>query len=193
MTAALGDKRKAKAIVAFLRNFRMMSTLRASTLEKIYKSMKPMTFLCDQRPFKQGDPIDGLYFIENGEFEIYQQVDPDQTKAEQKVAKRALSTVRSTTSLVKSKGIATNLQRSKIMLQKIDGSKDKFNPRKQVSLLRLIMLGKHELFGLDDMMELRQKRTTTVACTSTTAKCLFLSKDDFEEYVRNFKFQNEVI
>ena len=71
MTAALGDKRRAKAIVAFLKNFRMLSKIRASTLEKIYKSMKPRMFTCDQRAFKQGDPIDGLYFIESGEFEIF--------------------------------------------------------------------------------------------------------------------------
>ena len=74
--------------------------------------MKVREFIRGQKAYSEGTTeIDGVYFIQEGEFEVTQKLDTDKTKSELKVAKKALSRTLSTSKTF----------RSQFHLQKIDG------------------------------------------------------------------------
>lgn len=53
--------------------------------------MEEKTFIRGQKVFQEGvTPIDGVYFIQEGDFEVTQKIDQDKTEQYQKVAKKAL-------------------------------------------------------------------------------------------------------
>ena len=79
-----------------------------------------------------------------------------------------------------------------MMLQKIaggnkHGNRADINLIKDVKVLRLVILGKNELFGLEEIMENQKLRTKTIECTSE-GKCYYLSKEYFIHCVNLFKF-----
>ena len=188
------EKRKLKQIVAFFRSFRIFSTLRANVIEKVFKYMKSKKFLRGQKVYREGvSEIDGLYFITSGEFEITQSVDSDKTKAELKVAKRALSRTQIDTKTKGSNLTLTKQTRSQIMLQKISSGATKTDGRESVTILRLVILGQNELFGLEEIMENLNFRSKTVECISTRGTCYYLSKEYFIHCVNQFKFSQQVI
>ena len=157
--------------------------------------MSAKEFIRGQAVILEGaSEIDGIYFIQDGEFEVTQKLDTDKTKVEQKTAKKALSR----TSKVKE---LENLQsRSRILLSKIDG--DVTNVKaldttkgigRTSKTLHLLILGKNELFGLDEIAQDQQSRMRTVTCISKTGKCYFIEKSDFVRCANRFKFTQAVI
>lgn len=65
--------------------------MRANVIEKVFKYMEEKTFIRGQKVFQEGvTPIDGVYFIQEGDFEVTQKIDQDKTEQYQKVAKKAL-------------------------------------------------------------------------------------------------------
>ena len=83
--------------MAFFRGFRIFSNLRSVVIERIFQYMKPKEFIRGQHVYTEKlSEVDGLYFIQQGEFEVTQKLDTDKTKTEQKIAKKALSRVKST-------------------------------------------------------------------------------------------------
>ena len=151
--------------------------------------MSAKEFIRGQAVISEGaSEIDGIYFIQDGEFEVTQKLDTDKTKVEQKTAKKALSR----TSKVKE---LENLQsRSKILLSKIDGEVTSVKALGRTSkTLHLLILGKNELFGLDEIAQDQQLRMRTVTCISKTGKCYFIEKSDFVRCANRFKFTQAVI
>jgi CRP-like cAMP-binding protein len=64
-------KREVRAMSDYLRQYRILSQLRASVLERIQYYLQPRSFTLGQTLFKEGiSKVDGVYFIKQGEFEI---------------------------------------------------------------------------------------------------------------------------
>lgn len=96
-TIGLETKRKLIENVTLLRRFKIFSKrhLRENVLEKIFRYMVPKTFARGNLVYKEGvSPVDGVYFIKSGDFEVTQQVGTKDSKLERAkfaAAKRALS------------------------------------------------------------------------------------------------------
>ena len=81
-----------KEIVIFFRNFRIFANLRATYIEKVFKSMKILQFKRGHKVYTEGSSsIDGIYFIIAGDFEVTRQVKTDiKPEMGRKQAQRAL-------------------------------------------------------------------------------------------------------
>ena len=62
-----------------------------------------------------------------------------------------------------------------------------------VGVSRLVILGKFELFGLEDVLNSRKHRTMTIKCVSMEAECQYITKESFIHCVNQFKFSQSVI
>jgi len=92
-----------------------------------------------------------------------------------------------------------------MLLQKIDGGTigsrrgEQFTSGsvkicgKSVKTLRLVILSKNELIGLEEIIEDRTVRTKTVKCVSQAGMCYFITKEDFIHCVNLFRFSQAVI
>ena len=58
---------------------------------------------------------------------------------------------------------------------------------------RLYLLGKHELFGMEEIIDNSDFRKTTVICTSTDASLYFIMKEHFIDCVNLYKFSEKVL
>lgn len=120
-------------------------------------------------------------------------IDYDKTKNENKTAKRALSRSKDPNQLKSTYGFSLHT-RSQMLLSKIDGGKLGEKARgipshsKSIKTLHLVLLGKNEMFGLDEILEDLRKRVRTVTCASKSGKCYYLSKENFIHCVNLFKF-----
>ena len=63
-------KRKRNEEINFLKNFRIFRQLTKAKLSQILLIMQEKTFTRNYIIFNEGDPISGVYFIKQGEFEI---------------------------------------------------------------------------------------------------------------------------
>jgi hypothetical protein len=57
----------------------------------------------------------------------------------------------------------------------------------------LYLLGKHELFGIEEIVDDSDYRKTTVVCTSTDAVVYLIMKEHFVDCVNTFKFSEAVL
>jgi len=65
------EKRKLKEMVNFFRGFRIFANQRSHAIEKIFYYCKAREFIRGQLVFQERvSPIDGLYFISEGDFEV---------------------------------------------------------------------------------------------------------------------------
>ena len=85
--------------------------------------------------------------------------------------------------------------RSQALLKKIDGgavgipgAPVRLENGRSVKVLRLVILGQNELFGLDEILEDRKVRAVTIECSSKAGKCYFISRENFIHCVNLFKF-----
>ena len=164
-------------LVAFLRGFRIFNSLRSQAIENIYQKMVTKEYIRGQKVYSQGSiAIDGVYFIQDGEFEVTQRLDSDKTKAEQTMAKKALSRTMNN----------SQSTRSLFHLQKIDGgtigarqelNQQSCNVRDSVQTLHMVILGQLEVFGLEEIVGKMVSRMQSVTCLSKIGKCYWLDKD----------------
>lgn len=158
------EKRKLKEVVAFFRGFRIFANLRSNTIEKVVKYMEVVDFKRGQKVYREGvNKIDGLYFITQGDFEVTQSIDNSQIKGDHKIAQKALSRYTGGKASQSKPDLHASLSRgsrSQMLLQKIAkgqrgnlSSRAELNTIKDVKVLRLVILGKNELFGLEEIME----------------------------------------
>ena len=82
--------------------------------------------------------------------------------------------------------------RSQAMLMKINQGKGKPNNMFQ-NTIRLFLLGKNEIFGLEEIVLDVKMRQMTVTCASTTGECYFLAKDKFIHDVNLFKISDQAL
>lgn len=199
-----------KEIVAFFRGFRIFSNLRSVIIEHVFERMKQVQFIRGQKVYIEGSStVDGLYFIQDGEFEITQKLNIDKTKIEQKPAKKVLSRTIQVNLPKKEAGLLQT--RSRILLSKIDGTNCDINQQQQTKqadfletakaslvgcatkTLPLVILGKNEIFGLEEIVEDCQQRQKTVTCLSKHGKCYFIDKSEFVQSVNQFRYSQAVI
>jgi len=65
------NRRKLKKIVEQIKNYRILSHLRANTIAKIFQYMKSVSFVRGRVIYREGDrQIDCVYFVTDGEFEV---------------------------------------------------------------------------------------------------------------------------
>jgi hypothetical protein len=63
----------------------------------------------------------------------------------------------------------------------------------QRKYMQLYLLGKNEVFGMEEIVDQSAVRGFTVTCSSTTAACYVMSRGDFQDCVNNFRFGDQVI
>ena len=51
--------------------------------------------------------------------------------------------------------------------------------RSNIQKIHLVILGKNEHFGLEEVMEIKEKRVRTVVCHSLNASAFYISKEQF--------------
>ena len=61
---------------------------------------------------------------------------------------------------------------------------------RNIKVVRLMILGRNEHFGMEEIMEDVNTRTKTVECTSTEGICYYISKEHFIHCVNLFKISN---
>ena len=69
----------------------------------------------------------------------------------------------------------------------------KLIPTYQSKALQLYLLGKNEIFGMEEIVEMAEKRSFTVTCSSTYGSCYVISKEQFRDCVNHFHFSDQVI
>ena len=85
------------------------------------------------------------------------------------------------------------------MLQKLSGgnslvqSSSLDEVKKNLGKSRIVILGKFEVFGMEDIINVRKYRTTTVECLSMEGVCHFITKENFIHCVNQYKFSQSVI
>ena len=66
-------------------------------------------------------------------------------------------------------------------------------PAYQSKALQLYLLGKNEIFGMEEIVEMAEKRSFTVTCSSTYGSCYVITKEQFRDCVNHFHFSDQVI
>ena len=64
---------------------------------------------------------------------------------------------------------------------------------RNIKKVSIVILGKNEHFGLEEVMEIKERRTRTAQCHSLHASAFYISKEQFIHVVNQFKFSNAVI
>ena len=62
-----------------------------------------------------------------------------------------------------------------------------------IKVLHLVILGQREMFGLEEIMELKSLRQKTVECITLKANCYYISLHNFIRCINEFKFSQAVI
>jgi CRP-like cAMP-binding protein len=65
---------KVNRFTSYLRAFEVFQTIQKSSLEKIYSLKSDITFHKNQVVFREGEDLDGIYFIHKGEFLVTKKV-----------------------------------------------------------------------------------------------------------------------
>ena len=72
------SRRKMKKIVEQMKNYRILSHLRANTIAKIFQYMKKVQYTRGRTIYKEGDSqVESVYFITDGEFEVTKAIKAD--------------------------------------------------------------------------------------------------------------------
>ena len=66
-------------------------------------------------------------------------------------------------------------------------------PTYQSKALQLYLLGKNEIFGMEEIVEMAHRRAFSVTCSSTYGSCYIISKEQFRDCVNHFHFSDQVI
>ena len=57
----------------------------------------------------------------------------------------------------------------------------------------LYILGQHEIFGLDEIIDNTNFRKTSVVCESTKAMAFFITEENFIDCVNTFRFSDKIL
>ena len=66
-------------------------------------------------------------------------------------------------------------------------------PNARTVPIKLYLLGKNEIFGMEEIVDMSALRAFTVTCASTVATCYVLTKEHFQDCVNQFRFSDCVI
>ena len=64
---------------------------------------------------------------------------------------------------------------------------------RNLTKLRLNILGRNELFGLEEILAHKTQRQRTVECTSMQGECFYITSEHFIHCVNQFKFSQQVV
>lgn len=59
--------------------------------------------------------------------------------------------------------------------------------------IKLYLLGKNEIFGMEEIVDQSPSRSFTVSCASKGGKVYFLSRENFQDCVNSFRFSDQVV
>ena len=77
-----------------MRQFRIFEHVEPFVIEKIWKHLGVKNFVRNQTIYQEGiDEVDGIYFVSEGEFEIYQKFDENPARKNERTARRVLAKV----------------------------------------------------------------------------------------------------
>eukprot|EP00347_Sterkiella_histriomuscorum_P011137 403373617 len=169
-------KRQVNEKVKFFKNFRIFQNLSKNKMQRMLYFFNEKTYLRKQVVYMEDiDNTDGVYFIKSGEFEVSKKVKIE--KPENKSS------------------VVNQLQNVNKMLK--DSMKLNFQQFLQVDIslkqIRLYLQGSNEIFGLEEVADNKQKRQTTVVCSTNNAVVYFIKREDFVNSVNLFKFSDKIL
>ena len=56
--------------------------------------------------------------------------------------------------------------------------------------IQLYLLGKNEIFGMEEIVQMAELRTFTVRCASMKGICYRITKESFQDCVNTFRFSD---
>ena len=193
------QRRQQKGKVAELRNYRIFSKLRPNIIAKLQHYMELKEFQRGQSVYKEGDPqINHVYFTINGEFEVtksitksdfdFADVKEGQTSIERKLKQSPFKGA-------KVKDMMRTRSEAKIgQLGSFNNtSSQNYMRQNRPKFIKLYLLGKNEVFGMEEVVDDSEARSFSVTCRSMSGACYVMSREHFQDCVNQFHFSDQVI
>ena len=174
-------KREVRAMNDYLRQFRILSQLRASVLERIQYYLQPRTFTLGQTLFKEGvSKVDGIYLIKKGDFEITVSSHSTTLASTPRSSQQPEHSTLGQLCRSKSSGLLRSLQREPEL-------------RLPLKELRLYVVSQFEVVGLEEIIDNSMLRKSTATCVSQQGWCHFIAIDQFCDFVNQNKFSQQIL
>ena len=156
--------------VDFLHKLPLFTTWSRISLSKLLESFTPATYVRNQKIFAEGDPANFLIFIISGELKL--------TKA-QIITKNIIN--------------LQDLNQDSVVTPLRIGKVRKISKSNQ---LQLVVKGKNQIIGIEDMSENKKQRAYSCYCYSSRADVLILSQQVFLDRIyrpENFGYINNKV
>jgi CRP-like cAMP-binding protein len=151
-------RRDMQVRVDLFREFRILKNCTASNLEELLEHTKLLTLRRGTVLFKVGDIQDGVYLIKEGWFEVTK---PAKITSEDWLDQMNIDPI------------------AKIQLKK----KSHVQADSFMKTIKMSVLGKGQVFGIEEIRDKLQRRTTTVTCVENNSKVIFIPHQAFLEIV----------
>ena len=132
-----------------------------------------------------------MFFIAEGEFEVTKTIKPEEASLKLTVQSKIKKALKQEPSPASNQKVIDNLRRKALPML---GSKSTGNLLRRSQLptplsilekeskpkpVQLYLLGQYEIFGMEDIVEIKKERSFTVTCASTKASCYIMKRGDF--------------
>ena len=173
-----------KRIVEEIQNYRIFSNLRPNVIAKIFFYLERVEFSRGRTIYREGDTnVDTVYFIKEGEYAVTKAVAhdldiPDVEDAEKSKMNRVSPVrIQKIQEMMRTRSNKM-LAKSSLGLIKTETAK-KFIASNRSKTIQLYLLGKNEIFGMEEIVQASAARTFTVTCASTTGVCYKMTRNNF--------------
>ena len=199
------QKRKMKQIVDEVKNYRIFQTLRPTVIVKIFHYMEKVEFQRGHTLYSEGvSKTDAVYFVIEGEFAVTKAAqsnnDVDEMKLKdmqdselpisRKVRKSPTRTTKVREMLVQRN---INLLGNSVSGMLTKEAANKFVRSNRGRTIQLYLLGKNEIFGMEEIVQILPLRNFTIKCASMKGICYKITKDAFQDCVNQFRFSDAVV
>ncbi|EAS03680.2 cyclic nucleotide-binding domain protein (macronuclear) [Tetrahymena thermophila SB210] len=156
--------------IEFLRKFPFLQIWSNAHLSNLLQTIKVCEYIKNQIVYTKNDPIQYIYLIKSGEFEIVQDIQADYEEPEQPMEcyKQSIEEFYESFNML-------NLQFKRTKKKEIQ--------KKQ----KIVLLSSGQSFGLSEVAQHEQKRQETAICTSIKAEVYLLDK---QVYLNSIKDKN---
>ncbi|CAI2387493.1 unnamed protein product [Moneuplotes crassus] len=158
-------------MINFLKQIPFISHWSKNALSRLYYAVEKVDTFRSQRIIKEGDPIDYIYIIKEGEFEVVKYLgkedEEEKSNNEEKTLIRPLLK-REDAKICRAKRITTEWH----------------NPSRVKRRIRLSQLGECKLFG-DGDARFGKNASASVFTSSQKAQILKIDKDEFMKYIKS--------
>ena len=189
-----------KEKVQMLRNFRIFadSSMKDYAIETIFefmKSQKERLFMRGQMIYDEGAPIDGIYFITSGDFEITQKIKAGSIDKELRF--KASKTAMDQADIIGKSNVTKLMQlksRTKSGMNKLTAMQyPSEGPIETLEIMRIAIISQYEVIGLAEITDGLTKRFNSIKCVSEKGTAYFMSRAQLQMCYSKEKFQDSLI